>query len=136
MDKQPVPTVYALSLVTTCLAAACSGEPLDVDLDAGSIEPSDNAGHDVVALDEPPEVGPPEDSVVAENDMPEWARWELELEPVEKAIVGKVDSRVRIRNSQIAPYKAVVQVLTQWLKGEAAIPCTGTMVAADAVLTA
>lgn len=147
MDNQPIIRTYAAIVASSCLAmAACrADDPLHphselVDADAGLMAPSDiidlqSEGHDVVMLDQLPEVGAPEDSVVAAADVPEWIRQEIREQTVDKAIVGK-DSRVPIRNSQIAPYNAVTQVLVQWFKGQKAIPCTGTMVAPDAVLTA
>jgi V8-like Glu-specific endopeptidase len=140
--------VYSIVVVCSWLAlTACStDEPLSparseiVELDAALIEPSDSAdledeGHDIVVLDHLPDVGPPEESIVADADVPESVLQEIRGRQIDKAIVGK-DSRAAIRDTKVAPYNAVAQVLVQWLKGEDAIPCTGTMVAPDAVLTA
>jgi glutamyl endopeptidase len=125
--------LHAAAALALWTLAGCAQEPLDpgaLDLwDAGAGEPS------LAELDELPEIDFADDEGIDPADVPAEIMDALRDEPIEKAIIGR-DTRRLVGDTRVAPYRSVVQVLTQWKKGAAAVPCTGTMVAADAVLTA
>jgi len=140
------PFHFAAALAACSTLAACGSD--DLADSYGAIAEADAAvsddekradlesdGYELEAIEQLPALGAPEESVVDPQDVPDEVMTELREQIIDKAIVG-ADNRAIVRNSRVTPFKAVVQVLAQWKKGEAGIPCTGTMVAGDAVLTA